>query len=85
MTRTPPFRPLSNVPLPLPPASTWALMTISSPPSPDQWMLPIRCLSLYQGRTNILRYVLGLSCRASDFALWHTNAILRSMSNSFVY
>src|SRR5213592_156437 len=36
ITRTPPFKPLSKVPFPRPPARTWALMTISSPPSGRQ-------------------------------------------------
>lgn len=33
MTLTPPFKPLSKEPFPRPPARTWALMTISSPPA----------------------------------------------------
>ena len=32
ITLTPPFKPLSKVPFPLPPAKTCALMTMSSPP-----------------------------------------------------
>lgn len=36
MTLTPPLSPLSKVPLPRPPARTWALMTISSPSAKHQ-------------------------------------------------
>ena len=30
-SKTPPFRPLSKYPFPLPPANTWALITASPP------------------------------------------------------
>ena len=41
MTLTPPFQPLSKVPFPRPPARTWALITMSSPPVISQYQVQV--------------------------------------------
>ena len=74
MTLTPPFSPLSNVPLPRPPARTCALITISSPPGksqlPTAWAL--ECLV----STNLFCNRFCFGSRSRDLSLGHTNTVL---------
>lgn len=49
MTLTPPLSPLSKLPLPRPPARTWALMTISSPSAKHQPCPTKHSSQLYRG------------------------------------
>ena len=80
MTLTPPLRPLSNVPFPRPPASTCALMTISSPPMSTR-SIPILALPSLDVRTDVLSNCLRFCRRAGDFAFGYTDAILPVVSH----